>query len=258
MLDALARGRRIAVEAYTLHGRVLHALEAAARRGARVSVRLEGAPHDDARQRLGRENRRIVAELRRAGADATLGHGLHAKTVAIDGALYLDDQNWGTNDLVLRDDDPSEIATIPKMKHEALAQEACLLRSARAGDGIIVESESFGCCNAVYSALNVLARAGAAPRLLVCARELRGDERERVVLGALVRNGVRVRVTNDSEKFALAGERAWIGSANATVAFGAADLTDWGLATTNATIVDAIRRRVETQWARASDFFGGP
>jgi hypothetical protein len=254
VLAAISQAREIDAEAYTLHGPVLRALEEAARDGAHVVVRLEGRPYRDPAGNLARENRRLVAELRKAGADARLGHPLHAKAIAVDSTLYLDDQNWGTRDLVLRDDDPSDIASIPAIKHEALAAEAQLLRGARAGDGIVVESESFGCCNPVYSALDALGRAGAMPRLVVCANELRANDRERNVLERLVRDGVRVRVCSDSEKLAVAGDRAWCGSANATVAFGESDMPDWGVNTEDDAIVGAVRARLEAQWAKAKDF----
>ena len=79
--------------------------------------------------------------------------------------LYLDEKNWQRDDLVLREDDATKAAPIATIKHEALAREAQLLRDARRGDGAIVESESFGCCNAVYGALSNVgaSRRGAAP-----------------------------------------------------------------------------------------------
>jgi hypothetical protein len=254
MLTALTRANEIDVQAYTLHGLVFHALETAARRGAHVTVHLEGRPYDDPKGRLANENRRLVGELRGAGIDARLGHPLHAKAISLDGTLYLDDKNWGMDDLVLRDADPCDIPSIPMVKHEALAQEAQLLRDARAGDRIMVESESFGCCNAVYSALDALALSGAAPRLLVCARELSGNDRERRVLSRLAHDGVRVRTCEDSDKLAITGDRAWIGSANATVAFGDADMADWGVCTGDLAVLNAVRRRIETEWAHAKDF----
>lgn len=254
MLAALSHAREIVAEAYTVHGPVLHALEEAARRGAHVVVRLEGRPYGEPSERLARENARVVAQLRAAGADAQLDHPLHAKAIDVDSTLYLDEKNWGMRDLVLCDEDPLDRASIPAIKHAALAAEARLLRGARAGDGIIVESESFGCCNAVYSALEALGRAGASPRLLVCANELHGNDRERKVLDRLVRAGVRVRVCSDSDKLAVAGDRAWCGSANATVAFGASDMPDWGVCTGDDAIVSAARARLEAQWGAAEEF----
>jgi hypothetical protein len=246
VVAALARARTIDAEAYTLHGDVLWALVDAAQRGAHVSVRLERKPFEN--PKLGKENRRVIRTLRAAGADASLGHPLHAKAIDADGSLYLDDRNWGAHDLVLRDDDPDDAATVPMHKSEALALEASLLLASDDSDQAIVETESFSRYNAVSTALEKLAREGRAPRLLVSARDLRGNDKERAALARLAAEGVAVRACDDSEKFALAGNRAWIGSANATVAFGESDMTDWGACTGNAAIVGAVRLRIEARW----------
>jgi hypothetical protein len=184
----------------------------------------------------------------------TLGHPFHAKVLAVDGTLYLDEKNWHPGDLVLKVDDPAEVAKIPMIKHEALAREGRLIDGASSADRVIVESESFGCCNKVYSELRQAARAGAAPRLLVSARDLSGNAREREVIEALVRDGVTARICNDSEKLAVAGTAAWLGSANATIAAPDSDSTDWGLDTRNAEIVAAVRARLEADWQTAKPF----
>ncbi|MBV9718880.1 MAG: hypothetical protein JOZ77_06150 [Candidatus Eremiobacteraeota bacterium] len=249
LLQALARAARIDVEAYTLSGPVLRAVETAARRGAHVAVHLEETPYNAGH--LATENRKVASQLRRAGANAALEHPLHAKEIVTDGTLYLDEKNWRPGDLILRDDDAADASTIPQIKHEALEYERRLLDGARRDDEVIVESESFGCCNAVYSELKTM---GAdAPRLLVCERELRGNRRELAILEALTAKGVRVRVCSDSEKLAVAGDRAWLGSANATLAAPAADGPDWGLCTGDADIVRAVRARLESEWRRAHE-----
>ncbi|MBV8148672.1 MAG: hypothetical protein JO092_06250 [Candidatus Eremiobacteraeota bacterium] len=252
VVATLGRARTIDAQAYTLHGDVLHGLEDAARRGAHVSVRLEGRPFKN--PKLAEENQRVVNALRAAGADAALGHPLHAKAIEADGALYLDDQNWGRQDLVLRDDHPVDVVM---RKSEALAQEASLLLAGN-GVGAIVETESFGRYNPVSAALEKLARAGSAPRLLVSERDLRGNVKERAALARLAGEGVAIRVCENSEKLALSGNRAWVGSANATVAFGESDMTDWGLRTDDATIVNAVRSRIEAQWNSAKPFLTSP
>jgi phosphatidylserine/phosphatidylglycerophosphate/cardiolipin synthase-like enzyme len=272
VLAALGNAGDVCVLAYTLRrGPVLDALEAAAHRGAHVRVRLEGRPYDDKSGGLERWNARIVSELRRAGADAQLaGHDdapVHAKAIVADAALFLDDRNWGAKDFIVRDDDAADANDViaattgapvgalrdsfAMQKRGALHSEGQLLRGALAGDDTIAESESFGCCNAAYDALDALGRAGAAPRLLVAARDLRRNHRERSALERLRADGVRVRVCQDSEKFALAGNRAWIGSANATAPFATPDTIDWGLRTDDPTIVASARERVEEQWKRA-------
>ena len=256
VVDQIARARSIAAEAYTLHGPVLSALEDAARRGACVRVLLEGRPFDDPKGRLAGENARLAGELQACGVEATLAHPLHAKALDLDGVLYLDEKNWQRNDLVLRESDPAEVRAVATVKHEALAREAQLLTDSGRGDDVVVESESFGCCNAVYGALSKLARGGASPRLLVAQRELRGNKREAEVLAKLVSDGARVRVCKDSEKLAVAGGGAWLGSANATAAFGDSDMIDWGLCTRDPAIVSAVSTRLEAAWDCAAEFKG--
>jgi hypothetical protein len=254
MLAAMGRAKEITLEAYTLPRPVLDALEAAARRGARVAVELEGKPHDDRADRLRNENARLVTELRASGVEAELAAGIHAKECRVDGSLYLDEKNWRGGDIVLRDDDAADAASIPMNKRDALAQEAQLLDRARSSGAVIVESENFGAANSVYDALKALGLAGAAPRLLVNERVLSGNHRERSILEHLVRDGIRIRVCKDSSKLAVAGDRAWLGSANATITFGKDDMSDWGLCTGSEAIVGAVRSRLESQWAAARDF----
>jgi phosphatidylserine/phosphatidylglycerophosphate/cardiolipin synthase-like enzyme len=69
--STLEHGRSIALTAYTLReGRVLRALEDAARGGADVRVRLERDPLDDASGTLHQANAASIAALRAAGAKA--------------------------------------------------------------------------------------------------------------------------------------------------------------------------------------------
>ena len=253
VIARLGRAKEIAVEAYTLPSLVVNALECAARRGAHVAVELESTPYNDSGGRLAKENAKLTSELRAAGAGATLEHPVHAKEIKLDGTLYLDEKNWRSGDIVVRDDAPHP-GTIPMTKHQALEREAQLLAHARRCDGAVVESESFGPGNATYSALKALGGAGAAPRLLVSERVLSGNGRERRILENLVRDGVRVRVCRDSAKLAVAGDRAWLGSANATVTFGDADMPDWGCCTGNAAIVGAVRERLEAEWKTSREF----
>ena len=254
VLRALRAAQRIDVAAYTLHGPVLREVEAAARRGAVVRVVLDGEPYDDRHHALARENARIAEELRRCGADAVLRRGEHLKAIIAGSKLYLDGKNWRDGDLIVSEDDPVEAAAIPSLKHEALEEERRLIGAARRNDDAIVESESFGCCNAVFAALEARARAGAAPRLLVCERELHGNARERSLLERLASDGVRVRVTRDSEKLAACGDGAWLGSANATLAIPGDEEADWGLRTRAPSIVRAVRERLEERWNAARDF----
>lgn len=56
---------------------------------------------------------------------------------------------------------------------------------------------------------------------------------------------------DDSEKLAAAGDRAWLGSANASCAFGIYDMIDWGLTTNDAAIARTARARLEATWRTA-------
>jgi hypothetical protein len=254
--DAIAnveRAREVSVAAYTLHGPLLRALEDAARHGAHVAVELEEQPYGHGRPGLARENARLVGALRAAGADAKLMPQIHAKTMSVDGTLYLDGKNWHACDVILREDDAAEAAGIPMDKYDALALEANMLASARSSDEPIVESESFGVDNPTYFALRALARSGAAPRLLVSKDDLRGSARELRVLEHLAAGGICVRVCDDSEKLALAGNHAWLGSANASYAGGKFAMSDWGVCTANPAIVEAVRERLESEWRTAKE-----
>jgi hypothetical protein len=253
LVDALQRSRTVDVQAYTLCGKVLQALEGASRRGARVRVRLEADPAADARGRFADHNRKLVAAMRDAGVDATLASHVHAKAIDADGTLFLDEKNFdGDGDLVLCDDNRNDPA-IATRKSDALAAEASMLRSNSACNDVIVESETFG-ATAVSNALREIAREGGAPRLLVSDRSLRGNAGEREQLESLAAAGVRVRVCKDSAKLAAAGERAWAGSANATPAWGRYDMTDWGVRTDDPAIRGAIRERLENCWSSARPF----
>jgi hypothetical protein len=252
-IKSIDSAHKVTVEAYTLGGAVLRALEDAARHGTRVDVTLERHPFGGKRG-LARENAHVVQSLRAAGARARLADPIHAKTIWADDTLYLDEKNWRCGDIVLRDDDRAEAASIPMDKPGALEQEAQVLGRARATDGVVVESETFGTGNVTYDALKSLALAGAQPRLLVCDRELRGSSRERSALAGLARAGVRIRVCKDSAKLAAAGDRAWLGSANATYVDRNFTMSDWGVSTGDRTIVTTVRARLEAEWKAAKEF----
>jgi phosphatidylserine/phosphatidylglycerophosphate/cardiolipin synthase-like enzyme len=272
-LASIRKGHDIAMIAYTLQSRpLLHALEDAARGGARVAVRFEGAPYGDPDGSFATYNRHLASELRHSGASVHLnqpGAGdapLHAKALAVDGKLFLDDRNWARDDVIVRDDDAADSAAVRAAtagrapsdrtgfalhKRPALQLEARMLQRARPGDRVALETETFGGSNAVCRALDDLGKRGLHPRLLVERRPLVSNERERATLQRLVNDGVEVRTTTDTEKFAVCGHRAWIGSANASPAFGSPDEIDWGTCTRNAGILAAVASRLETRWLEA-------
>jgi hypothetical protein len=271
LVGALDRARDVTLVAYLLpRGAIFDALAGAARRGAHVTVRLEGRPYYDATGGVRRSNESVARELSRAGVDARVVDDdgeqpqLHAKAVAVDGALYLDDVNFSSNGkgMILRDGSQADAQRLrdvvegrtehssPSLalrKEGALEMEAALLETASRRDDVIVESESVGSGNPVYSRLERLGLAGRAPRLLVSREALSAKERR--LVRRLVSDGVRVRVCPSNEKFALAGTRAWIGSANVTSAYYTPDQLDWGVRTRSRPIVSQLRARFEARWS---------
>src|SRR5476651_1066804 len=118
-VQTLAHAKQIALTAYTLReGRVLDALEAAARGGAAVTVRLERDPLDDAAGTLHHANAAALDALRKAGATAEATKPgeptLHLKAAVVDGLAWLDDRNWasGGAERIVRDSDPDDVAAV--------------------------------------------------------------------------------------------------------------------------------------------------
>ena len=274
----LKSAKQIALTAYTLReGRVLHALEAAARGGAMVSVRLERDPLDDAAGTLHQANAASLAALRAAGASAeTTKPGepvLHLKAAVVDGVAWLDDRNWasGGAERILRDTDADDVAAVTSAvaggpgsdghlatsKAGALGLEADVIAEAGAGP-LIVESESFG-TGTIYNALLHRAQAHEPTRLIVAGREIAepGSRAERSRLAHLAALGVEIRAGDLKrgdldEKLAVAGDDCWGGAANATYARGAFGAQrDWGIASREPGIVDGLRAAFERNWSAA-------
>lgn len=275
LLAAFHGARDVSLMAYTLPaGEVLDGLTAAAKGGAHVRVRLEGYIYKDDGG-VGATNATTIAQLRAAGADAQLVHPdknatdamLHCKAALVDGTLFLDDRNWPGDgaDTIVRDDFASDAQIVADAaagkedaptpffsvaKRASLASEARLLHETHAGDGVIVESESFGANNRVYDAIDGAARSGAHVRLLVNARDLQGNANEQGALKKLAAEGVGVRVCDADEKFAIVqGTRGWVGSTNATAAFNHPDQLDWGARTDAPAIVSHLRDAFEQRWS---------
>jgi len=283
---ALADARSIDLCAYTLPaGPVREALAGAAERGALVRVRLERDPLDDAASTLHRANADAVTRLTAAGADAALtaigSPVLHMKAAVVDGVAWLDDRNWpaeGAGTLV-RDTDPDDVAAVVATlaggdrrdghlrttKAGAQALERDVVRGAAAAP-LAIESESFG-SGAIYDALLSRALAGHPTRLLVAGRELAeggtaaATEHRRLArlaaLGVEIRTGVAGGVDFD-EKLAVAPDAAWIGSANATYARGAAgEQRDWGLLTRAGALIGDLRAAFDRNWDMAQPLVPG-
>jgi hypothetical protein len=278
VVSKLENARDVSLIAYTLPpGRVLDGLTAAAKAGAHVRVRLEGYIYKDDGD-VTSANAAAIARLRAAGADAALVHPdahardamLHCKAALVDGTLFLDDRNWPDDgaDTIVRDDFANDARIVGDAvaghedaptpffavaKREALASEARLLNQAHQGDDVIVESESFGANNRVYTALDKLGREGAHVRVLVSARDTHGNANEQGALKKLSLDGVSVRVVDADEKLAVVnGARGWLGSANATVAFDHPDQLDWGARTDAPSILGHLRATFDARWEKAA------
>jgi hypothetical protein len=277
-VSTLKHAGSISLTAYTLRdGRVLHALEAAARGGADVRVRLERDPLDDAAGTPHQANAASITALRAAGAKAeTTAPGepvLHLKAAAVDGVAWLDDRNWasGGAERILRDDDPDDVAAVSSAvagkpgadghlattKSGALWLEAGIIRAAGAPP-LIVESESFG-TGTIYNALVHRAQAHEPVRLIVAGREVAeaGSRSERSRLAHLAALGVEIRVGDVNrgdldEKLAVSNDDCWVGSANATYARDAfGEQRDWGIASREPGLIDGLRAAFERNWSAA-------
>lgn len=189
---------------------------------------------------------------------------MHLKAAVIDGRAFLDDRNWATSghSTIVETRDGEAVAAIADaiaerphsqgdlalQKSAALALEAATIRGG-SGDRVDVVTESFGASD-VSAALAERARAGATVRLAVDARVLAGDVhgRERAAIARLAASGVEVRALNTAEKFAVAGDRVWLGSANATVGDGA--MLDWGIRSADARLGGTLEAAFEVAWSR--------
>jgi nucleotide-binding universal stress UspA family protein len=261
-LARIGSAHDVAFGSYFLgRGPVREALTAAALGGAHVAVTLQADPY---RNPYGaRANADTARALRGAGAGVSLlpreTAPFHLKAAVCDGVAYLDDRNFTQRgpEIVVADDDPRDVAlvrdalagrsgagtTLATRKDEALRLEAAVIDAAR-GKPVTVETERVG-GSPVTAALRRHARSGA-PTTLIVGRAKHLSARERATLAGLGADGVAVRRTGTNEKLALAGGVAWIGSGNATGAFGrGAGQLEWGLVTRNPALVGAVHAALE-------------
>jgi phosphatidylserine/phosphatidylglycerophosphate/cardiolipin synthase-like enzyme len=279
MLTAMSHAKHIALTAYTLPtGRVLDGLINAAKQGADVHVRLEGLIYHD-NGTVANANHEAAAQLNDAGAKADFYHSdpadgkamLHMKSAIVDNEVFLDDRNWPDDgrDTILRDTFPADIALVRGAqdgqtpwgnglfavgKRDALYVESRVLENAKAGDDVIVETESFG-ASYPYSKLEQDAVAGAHVRVLVNARDLKGSAKEAKSIERLMKNGAEVRLCDDDEKFAVVnGSRGYVGSANLSAVYKGPDQIDWGLRTDDRDILAHVSCVFDQRWKSARAF----
>lgn len=238
------------------------ALITAAEQGAKVDVVLDGAfPFDRSGVRAA-ANARLAKDLRAHGIDARITgakEAAHTKAAVVDDVAWLDDRNFPSSgaDTLVRDDEAADVAAVSNRiaggaanseriaftKGEALALEARVLTQAPRGE-LDVATENFG-YGTIYGILKRRAEGGNRVRLLVDEREAaRGKDHE--ALAHLARVGVEVKVRHDTDKVALGGAQAWIGSANPT--YPSPEQSDWGLITKAAPAVGQLRQRFEVAW----------
>ena len=139
-------------------------------------------------------------------------------------------------------------AAIAVSKAAALAEEADVLTDAPRTQMIRVETESFTSGTAPYVAMKALAKRGVRVELIVSKGDL--NPRELGVLRSLASYGVAIRKTRTAGKLAVTGERAWIGSANAT--WGGRDQVDWGLRVDDPRLREALKKRFDSTWMHAT------
>ncbi len=257
VLERIASARDVAFGSYFLPpGPVRDALVGAARRGAHVDVTLQADPY---RNPYGeRANADAARALRDAGAGVTLFASdrvpFHLKAAVCDGTAYLDDRNWTKRgpEIVIADDTPGDVAlvrdalrghggaspTLATRKDVGLQREVALVDGA-GPQPVTAESERVS-TSPLTRALQRRALRGE-PSTLIASGTHR-PRREAHALALLKADGVRVRSGGTNEKLALAGDRAWIGSGNATGASGrTARQLEWAVVTGDPAIVAAAR-----------------
>jgi len=267
ILRAVEHARNVTLGAYLLPpGAMREALEYAARHGASVRVRLDESPYGRGKHGIAKLNKQAIKELRKSGVDARLARGaasgLHMKAVICDGVAYLDDRNFAANgsQTIVRDDSRGDVARLRNailhddvqsgralavQKSDALRAEASLIREARRGDTVEVQSEYFG-GTPVSSALHAAARRGVHCKLEVGSQH-KVPVREAAILKALAADSVEVRLVKSAEKFAVLNRTgAWVGSADAT--FSPQAQRDWSIRTGDRAIARSVHRTFAHEW----------
>jgi hypothetical protein len=266
----IAGARDVTLGTYVLRtgSPVQQALLQAAHHHAHVEVTLQRDPYRT--DKAARLNTEAARELRHAGVRVRLLNlartAFHIKAAVCDGVAYLDDRNWPKKgpQTVLKDRAPRDVALLraaltgnpPRScrafalrKDDALARETALIRHAGRAT-VVVESENIG-RSPVADALREHAARGARTVLILGDWRGRSPAESRLIEN-LRAEGVEVHETGRNEKLALVGDRAWIGSANATGAFDerTASQTDWGTVTRAKELVGAVKHALRRDGAR--------
>jgi phosphatidylserine/phosphatidylglycerophosphate/cardiolipin synthase-like enzyme len=249
LVDAIRSARHVELDAYVLRNPfLLFALEQAAGRGAAVSVRFGDPP--DALQR--KSNLDAMEALQAAGARVEIvpGYGpqsTHDKVAVVDGVLYRDDRNFTADqsETILIDRRPDAARHYATIKSQALDEEAKLIATSRSRD-LLVSTEALG-AGKIVDALLSRAQGGAHVRLMYDSSTHDPDPD---LIARLRTAGVEMRDAKNNHKAAIAGDAAWLGSANATS--GSPGMHDWGT-TLHGAPVAALRETLEYCWSAAKE-----
>jgi phosphatidylserine/phosphatidylglycerophosphate/cardiolipin synthase-like enzyme len=266
IFDEVESSKTITMSAFTLspHGKMARSLEAAALRGATVSVVLDGKAFGNAEIMNGQ----LKSDFAHADVHVHFSTGpLHLKAAVFDHErIYLSDRNFtsgGKNEVVLADPYVADRALVERAmlgvpgsndhlwlrKADALAAETQLIVTAP-GPNVDVQTESFSVGTGVYEAMIQKAHQGDRVRLLVYESQLRNNEAERRALKALAQQGVIVRVAETNEKLAIAGDRSFVASANLTR--GLPDQIDFGFYIGDPVATRIIQSQFNDNWDNAS------
>lgn len=247
---------------------LVNALASAASNGSDVRVRL-GQAYVDERGEIRDSNAATAERLRAAGAHVVQTRDVeHLKAAVVDGRAFVDDRNWsGGTETVFSDDRPSDVRALRTAldsgvavpgsegfavgKTDALQMEHDVIVSSR-HKTLAVASETLTMKSHVF--IDLVAAAQREPVHLLVSRRCVRDPQGRVALKQLVHGGVEVRIAagdEGDEKYCLAGNRAWFGSANMTGTPKVQPL-DWGLRTRSHLIVNAVHHRFEAEWKDAA------
>lgn len=274
VLRALGTAKQVTFSAYILRrgGTMARALEAAAKRGAQVHVRLDGYVFGG-NAAAASMNEATVEALQALHADAQIVHrsdgdgpDLHAKAAVCDGVAYLDDCNWTkSGDTVIRDDARSHVRAIQRAvldrecasagplsltKGDALAAEARTICAGARTGSVDLESEELG-SSAISKMLRQLASEGVCCHVLISEPAFKEHSATHKAALSLQKAGVDVRTVRSSEKFAIDGDRVWIGSANPTPTYRDANCVEWSLTTSAQKIGHALRARFNAHWRQS-------
>jgi phosphatidylserine/phosphatidylglycerophosphate/cardiolipin synthase-like enzyme len=268
VFDAITHARTITLAAFSMRANstIVRRLEAAAGRGARVSVVLSRGFGIYSRGNA-ETARHLMAHGVRVHLVTQARPGTHIKAAILDGQLYLSDRNWSSrvgDEIVVHDVIPGDRTLIERAllgearsndhlwtrKADALVAEAQMLHTVRSRR-VRLSSESFSAGTPVYEELLRRQAAGTTVLLLIASSEFRHSHSEQVAITRLTVAGVEVRLSVSNEKMAIDGDHVWIGSANATR--GLPNQIEFGMIIGDSAIARRLMNQFDREWKVASE-----